>query len=300
MAKNDALYSLVHYFAEILLLFVLLLIIAPASAFPFSDDLSGDLALQSPAVITDRSRNPLTDDDFLRLIYVTRNQPVTTLGKPSLKRAFFGNTTFYSPPIAPSQIANYAGGLTNPNGDMVAMRCRPNDVDAVDPELAIWPNVAGFLQHDLTAVSCPVASNAPTAQQAYCLAANFQDTPNNPLILSLYNAISLGKNLFTINDGDGGNLLYDLYGIGSGHSGLGFVVKGSANVSFTAAQTLENSVVPEYLLINVSLADATCKCVQVPPYAGRDDTPLSPAFISSFGSLTRGGACHSVPRILPF
>jgi hypothetical protein len=252
---------------------------------------------QSPAVLTDRSRDPLNDDDFLREIYVPNGLRVTTLGKPAQIRTFFGNSRFYFPPITPAQIADYAGGLTNPNSDLVVMRCQPHDTDAVDPELAIWPNVAKFLVDDLPpAPACPGSS---TTDQAYCRAKEFEDVPNQPLILSLYNAIALGKDLFSINNFDGGNLLFDYYGIGSGHSGLGFVVKSSANVNFTAAQSLENSIVPEYLLKNVSLADADCRCIQVPPYKGRDGQPLSPNFVWNRGNLD-DGACRAIKRIVPF
>jgi hypothetical protein len=269
-----------------------------ALAFSASENSVGSIFnQQSPAVVTDQSRNPLIDDDFLRLIYVPHGLQVTTLGKPSQTRTFFGNSRFYSPPITPAQIADYAGGLTNPASDMVAMRCQPANTDEIDPELAIWPNVAKFLADDLPpAASCPGSS---TSDQAWCLAKAFDDTPNQPLILSLYNAISFGKDVFSINNFDGGNLLFDYYGIGSGHSGLGFVVKGSANVSLTAAQTLQNSVVPEYLLKNVTLAEADCRCVQVPSYNGRDATPLSPTFIWNQGRLTNG-ACRTVKRILTF
>ena len=266
-----------------------------ATAWAFAGD-NSIFQRQSPAVITDRSRNPLIDDDFLRLIYVPHGLKVTALGKPSASRAFFGNSRFFLPPITATQMADYFGGTTNANSDLVAMRCQPSDTNAIDPELAIWPNIAKFLLEDLPpAPSCPGSS---TSDQAYCLAKDFEDEPNQPLIISLFNAISFGKNLFSINNFDGGNLLFDFYGIGSGNTGLGFTVKGSANVSFTAAQTLTNSVVPEYLLKNTTLGAADCRCVQVPPYNGRDNKPLSPDFISARGRLD-AGACRTVNRISP-
>jgi hypothetical protein len=276
------------------LLMTVLPAIAWSTAFAFSDSLITQSGRESPAVITDNSRNPLIDDDFLREIYVPPGLKVTMLGKQTQIRTFFGNSTFYSPPITPREIADYAGGTTNPDFDLVVMRCKPIDTKAVDPELAIWPNVAKFLVEDLTPNGgCPGSS---TADQAWCLANSFQDTSNKPLIISLYNAISFGKDLFSINNGDGANLLYDLYGIGYGHSGIGFVVKGSASGDFTATQTLVNSVVPEYLLQNVALGDADCHCVQIPSYQGRDDEPLSTNFVWNRGSLD-GGACRKVKRI---
>jgi hypothetical protein len=97
---------------------------------------------------------------------------------------------------------------------------------------------------------------------------------------------------------DGATLLSNLYGIGSGYSGLGFAVKGSFGASLTTAQTLVGSVVPEYLLNNVSLAKANCSCVRVPNYDGRDEERLSPRFISAFGKLAADGSCRTVSRIV--
>jgi hypothetical protein len=252
---------------------------------------------QSAAAITDQSRNSPFGNDFIRLIYVPHGLSITTLGKPGASRAFFGNSGFYTPPLSTSQIVDLFGGATTAAFDLVAMRCQPSNMSRVDPELATWPNVAKFLLDDLTpAPSCPGSS---TSDQAYCLAKNFEDTSNQPLILSLFNAISFAKDLYSINNFDGVNLLNSLYGIGNSNSGLGFSVKNSANQSFTAEQTLVNSVVPEYLLKNVTLAEASCRCVQVPAYNGRDNQPLSTTFIWNRGSLS-AGACRTVKRILPF
>ena len=259
--------------------------------------------LDDPAVITDNSRNPPDEvDDFLRLIFVPSTVPIMTPGLPSQKRSFFGDTRFYMPPITPTEIVAYAGGTVSDTTDLVAMRCRPANQSVVDPELAIWPNVATFLQRDLPAVSCPVGVGASTQAQAYCLAEQFQDTPNDPLIESLYNALTFGRALFEIpaySTGlTGAKLLSNLYGIGPGHSGLGFVVKDSASGTATAAQALKQSVVPEYLLRNVTLARANCRCVRIPFYPGRDDQPLSPLFVWTFGILKQDGSCRSVSRIL--
>jgi hypothetical protein len=73
----------------------------------------------------------------------------------------------------------------------------------------------------------------------------------------------------------GANVLYDLYGIGYGFSGLGFSVKNSYlsghNVSLTSAQALAQSVVPEYLVMNVTLPEGGCSCIRVKPHSNRDE-----------------------------
>jgi hypothetical protein len=290
---------------HLLLTFIALAWTSKALAFSTGDDLT--FGLQSPAVITDQSRQSPYYNDFLREIYVIPGTDVDTLGKKNGKqiRAFFGNTKFYFPPITPAAIAKYAGGTNNPANDLVVMECRPTDTTTVDAMLVTWPILAQFLVDDLPSVSdCTKAMT--TADKAWCIANAFKDdsvdvagqTPM-PLVITLYNAIKLGKDLFAINNGDGANLLYDLYGIGYGHSGLGFAVNGSASGTFNAAQTLEDSVVPEYLLKNVTLEQANCHCVQVPSYDNRDNQPLSPSFVWNRGTLDNG-YCRTVKRILPF
>jgi hypothetical protein len=72
----------------------------------------------------------------------------------------------------------------------------------------------------------------------------------------------------------GADVLYDLYGIGDGFSGLGYSVKNSYlagnNISLNSTQILAQSVVPEYLLMNVTLGEGGCSCIRVNPYTNRD------------------------------
>jgi hypothetical protein len=260
-----------------------------------------------PAVITDNSRNPpLEVDDFLRLIYVPSTAPpISTPGPPLQKRSFFGDTRFYMPPISSAQIVAYAGGTVRDNQDLVAMRCRPANQAAVDPQLAIWPNLARMIKQDFPPAVCPPAPTASTQERVSCLAQGFQDTETNPLIESLYNAVAFGRALLELppginpNQPSGQQFLATNYGIGPGHSGIGFVVKDSASGAATATQTLMQSVVPEYLLENVKLTAANCRCVRIPSYDGRDSQPLSPLFVWLAGVLNPDGSCRSVSRILP-
>jgi hypothetical protein len=48
---------------------------------------------------------------------------------------------------------------------------------------------------------------------------------------------------------------------------------------------LQQAMVPEYLLNNVRLNDGGCNCIEVPPYDGRDQTPLNLDFVSAAGAL---------------
>ena len=86
----------------------------------------------------------------------------------------------------------------------------------------------------------------------------------------------------------GADVLFDLYGIGFGFSGLGFSVKDSflagQSVALTAGQALEQSVVPEYLLDNVTLAEGNCRCIRVKPYANRDQSALNWDAVTAVGN----------------
>jgi hypothetical protein len=54
--------------------------------------------------------------------------------------------------------------------------------------------------------------------------------------------------------------------------------------------------VPEYLLRNVTLAEAGCRCIAVPPYPGRETALLDPDQVSREGG---DGYCIHVPRLGP-
>lgn len=62
----------------------------------------------------------------------------------------------------------------------------------------------------------------------------------------------------------------------------------------TSEQILVKSVSSEYVLKNVSLSAAGCRCISVPPYAGRSNDPFDPDFIAQFGG---DGSCKTVDRL---
>lgn len=250
----------------------------------------------NPAIITDRSRDPLIYDDFMRITFLPSNVDVTTPSRPIALRAFFGSTRFYEPAISVSEIANFNGFKPNPNLDLVAMECRPHP-GVADPYYATWPNLAKMLIHDFGSehYDCSPPGSTP-ANTAYCLAEQYTDPSTQPVINALINALMFGQKLFQIENG---NFLYDEYGIDANHSGLGLVVKGPA-VPSNAAQTLEQSVVPEYLLLNLNLADLNCRCIRVAPYDGRDQDLLSARTVWKRGRLGANGLCDSyVNRLRP-
>jgi hypothetical protein len=283
---------------------IILISSARAAAFSRSDQPQtiqqineGDrFQFSNPAIITDRSRDPLIYDDFMRITFLPGNVGVTTPGRPTALRAFFGSTRFYEPAISVSEIANFNGFKPNPNLDLVAMECRPQ-ADVADPYYATWPNLAKMLIHDFGSqhYDCSPPGSAPS-NIAYCLAEQYTDPPTQPVINALINALMFGQKLFQIENG---NFLYDDYGIDTDNGGLGLVVKGPA-VPLSAGQTLRQSVVPEYLLLNLNLADLNCRCIRVAPYDGRDKDLLSARTVWKRGRLGANGLCDSyVKRLRP-
>ncbi len=268
---------------------------------------------EAPALVTDDARMPdpktgfALINDFERIIFVKPGVTITTIGKNNgiQARAFVSATTFYQPPLTVEEIVTFAGGVDQPSQFLGVMRCRPPDRAKVEPILATWPNVFMALTTDLgrkfTPADCPDdISELPPDHQVYCIALRFKDTPSMFPSASLAAALTAGSSIFAVNypppkgEESGGDVLFDLYGAGSGFSGMGFAIKGSANVELNSNQALAQSVVPEYLLNNVTLADGGCNCIEVPPYPGRDQTPLNMDFVSTAGAL---GACTMMPSL---
>jgi hypothetical protein len=266
-----------------------------------------------PALVTDQSRvsdaktGTVLINDFERVLFIKPGVTISTIGRDNgvQLRAFLSATIFYQPPLTVEEIVAYAGGVDRPDQNLAVMRCRPSDPSTVEPILASWPNVFKALIADLgkkySPADCPAdLTGLPPDNQVYCLAQGFTDRSNSIAVLSLAPALNTGAAIFNVNNPppkgqeSGGDVLYDLYGVGSEFSGLGFTVRDSANVSLTSAQALEQSVVPEYLLNNVSLAQGGCNCIEVPPYDGRDQTSLNMDFVSTAGAL---GSCTTIATL---
>jgi len=64
----------------------------------------------------------------------------------------------------------------------------------------------------------------------------------------------------------------------------------------TSQQILDKSISSEYILKNVSLGVAGCRCISVPPYPGRSNDRLDPEFITETGG---DGVCTQVKTLAP-
>lgn len=287
----------------------------------------------APAVTVDDTRvsDPTTgfvlNDDFTRVFFTNKAALVITnlgrtdkiyQGKLVQARAFLSATVLYEPPLSVIDDAHFVGS-DDPNEatyDLIAMRCRPSDTSQVQPLMASWPNIFAAATSDLAALmgytpaDCPAPdSSYPVDQRVYCASQSFSDQPNKVIPLVLQNAVDTGATIFQFTgtpflptgSTTGADVLYDLYGIGSGFSGLGYSVEDSylvsqgGNVALTSAQALEQSVVTEYVLMNVTLKNANCRCVRVAPYENRDTSPLNWARVWTEGKLDPSDG-HCVAR----
>ena len=90
-----------------------------------------------------------------------------------------------------------------------------------------------------------------------------------------------------------------MYGIFPAFSGMGYSVKDSYRldkVPMNSQQILVKSLSSEYLLRNVTLAEAGCRCISVAPYPGCAEDSVDPALITRAGGE---GVCKDVSRLQP-
>jgi hypothetical protein len=239
-------------------------------------------------------------NDYLRVSFLPAGVPVTSLSRPGALRAFATATPLYSPPLKLADLPAYSGLVNNDDNVLVAMRCRPQHPETVDALLATWPNVFLAIQRDLplTPGAC-TATPADPAAQAACYARGFSDPPATSAPTSLASTFSYAGVLFDANHAALAKWLKDNYGIFPAFSGIGYSVKGSYHLDtqpMTSQEILVESVSSEYILKNVSLAAAGCRCISIPPYPGRSSDRLDPEFIAQAGG---DGACVQVDKLAP-
>jgi hypothetical protein len=251
----------------------------------------------APVAATGSVREALPND-YLRVSFLPAGVAVTTLSRLDALRAFATATPIYDPPLKVADLPAYSGLINNDANVLVAMRCRPQHPEAVDALLATWPDVFLAIERDVPLA--PEACNSTaddTATQAACYARAFHDPATTSVPTSLANTFNYAGVLFDDKHVALAKWLKDKYGIFSAFSGIGYSVKDSYNLDtqpMSSQQILIKSISPEYILKNVSLADAGCRCISVPAYANRSADPLDPDFIAQSGG---DGVCVEVKRL---
>jgi hypothetical protein len=250
------------------------------------------------AVVVSDGVRQASPNDYLRVSFLPAGVEVTSLSRPGALRAFTTATALYAPPLKLADFPYYSGLVNDDAKTLVAMRCRPPRPETVDAVLATWPNVFLAIQRDVPFQ--PGACDrqpADAATQMACFARAFSDPPAAAVPASLAHTFSYAA---TLHDGGHAALaqwLQNNYGIYAAFAGTGYSVKDSytlATQPMTSQQILIKSISSEYLLKNVSLADAGCRCISVAPYSGRADDPVDPDFIAQAGG---DGACKPVNRL---
>ena len=261
------------------------------------------VSFMAAALVSQQAHQP-GYNDFLRLIYDNINPPPTKLGGPNAYRVFFAPTAFYQPPITLSQIADFSGIPVKPAVSLFAMRCQPSPGSTAAPQLATWPNLIAAALTDYKAK--PPTPNTMDAA-ILTLAQSFTDITSTVATEPLYNALAVGKQFFEAYPFDSPTPYFTAdqmqgqaslrFGTFPAFSGLGYAVEGTGTgPALDAVQTTQQMMVPEYILRNVTLTEAGCTCIQVPPYNGRDDEKLDPDYISKVGGP---GACVQVSTLGP-
>jgi hypothetical protein len=252
---------------------------------------------QAPVVVSDTVREQLPND-YLRVSFLPAGVEATTLSRPGALRAFVTATPLYSPPLKLKDLPYYSGLVNDDKNVLVAMRCQPQHPETVDAVLATWPNVFQAIQRDvpLNSGAC-VGEPASAATQMACFAKAFSDPAATAVPTSLAHTFSYAGILYDADHAALAKWLQSNYGIFPAFSGIGYSVKDSYSLDsdpMTSQQILVKSVSSEYLLKNVSLADAGCRCISVASYSGRSNDPLDPGFISQAGG---DGVCKSVDHL---
>ena len=251
----------------------------------------------APVVISDSVRESLPGD-YLRVSFLSPGTPVTNLSRPGALRAFTTATALYSPPLKLAEMPYYSGLVNDDGKVLVAMRCHPPHPEAVDAILATWPNVFLAVQRDvpLPPGACETAPTDPATQMA-CFARAFSDPPATKVPSSLAHTFNYAATLYDSDHTALADWLQKNYGIYPAFSGMGYSVKNSYSIDkqpMTSQEMLVKSVSSEYILKNVTLAEAGCRCISVAPYPGRSNDPLDPDFISQAGGE---GTCKAVDHL---
>jgi hypothetical protein len=251
----------------------------------------------APAVVSDTVRESLPND-YLRISFLSPGTRVTSLSRPGALRAFATATPLYAPPLLLKDLPYYSGLVNDDGLILVAMRCRPPQPEKVDAVLATWPNVFLAIQRDVPVDpgTCGSPSAATPAQMA-CYARGFSDPAATAVPLALARVFNYAAVLYDADHAPLAKWLQSNYGIYPAFAGSGYSIKDSYSLStepMTSQQILVKSVSSEYLLKNVSLSDAGCRCISVAPYPGRSDGRLDPDFIWKSGG---DGACAAVDKL---
>jgi hypothetical protein len=257
-------------------------------------------AVAAPVVVAETVREAVPNDYMRVSLLKPGTQISSKLTVPTALRAFATATVLYSPPLTVVEYPKYSG-LENKDVELlVAMRCKAPHPETVDAVLATWPNVFAAIQRDvpLAPGDCEATPSDPRKQMA-CYAKGFSDPAENIVPTSLARTFSYAGRLYDGNHAALAQWLQANYGIYPAFAGTGYSVKDSYFIDkqpMTSQQILVKSVSSEYILKNVTLKEAGCRCISIPDYRYKDhpNDRLDPDFIEQAGG---DGVCKKVRRV---
>ena len=138
---------------------------------------------------------------------------------------------------------------------------------------------------------------ADPAKQVACYAKGFSDPAETAVPTALQHTFDFAGTIYDGTHAAMAKWLQDEYGIYPAFAGTGYSVKDSYYIDkqpMTSQQIMAKSVSSEYLLKNVLLKDAGCRCISVAKYEGRANDRLNPEFIWQQGG---DGSCKNVDRL---
>ncbi|MBV8438832.1 MAG: hypothetical protein JOY95_15105 [Silvibacterium sp.] len=247
----------------------------------------------APVVLAEKVREA-APNDYLRVGFLAPGTEVTSIARPGALRGFMTATVLYSPPLTVEDYPTYSGLVNDDSKVLVAMRCKPTDPATVDAVLATWPNVFSAVLRDVG--ECDASSSDPGKEMA-CFAKGFSDPAETAVPAALARTFNYAGTIYDSSHGALAKWLQANYGIYPAFVGTGYSVKDSYFIDkqpMTSRQILVKSVSSEYLLKNVPLKDAGCRCISVPPYPGRASDRLDPEFIEQQGG---DGVCKKVDHL---
>jgi hypothetical protein len=181
----------------------------------------------------------------------------------------------------------------NSAAPLFAMRCIPTNGSSAEPALATWSNLIARMLADYEA-NPPVANSVDEAIQT--VAENFADPASQVLTEPLAYALSFGEQFFQdyaplgFTAAQMQTQMSRRFGTFISFIGLGYAAEGTAaSPSWDSAQVMQSLATPDFILKNVTLGDAGCRCIEVPPtVVNRDQLNLDPDFIWKAGG---NGSC---------
>ena len=236
--------------------------------------------------------------DFFRIVLKEKGKSLSgRLGRDGAVRAFVSPARYFARGVSIGAAAALLGNRYDAAQDVVIMFCKANsDPRLFDARLATWLNLADAITTDLKEPA-DCATPASGDERLYCRALEVRSAGQAPsgkwvagALKRLYSAVGT-----LLDDQTAAEQLRERYGVTESFSGLGFSVGGTGGPASIVRpeEVLSELTVPEYIVSNVSLEDAGCKCIRVAPYAKRGNDPLDLDWVESHGSAE----CPLVERL---